>query len=427
MAGAIVRVVALPLRGTIDVQTQKLWSYGAATDVTGIYGVGGHPTERRMVHWLDLYGTVDYPPLAMLELAVIGRTYLAIDPRYGDSLLLTILIKVPGLVAEALFVALLLTWGRRLLGDRAAEWAAVAFWLNPAIWYTGPVLGYVDAQGAVPSALAVLAATANAPALAGILLAIAVGTKPQTIFLAPVVAAALLGAERPLRWAQLGRAVLWGAVTSAAIVAPFVLRGAGANMVLGVSRLLHHDMLSGQAPNLGWIATWLLRVWYAAPDLGWHDALTLKIRILQITRVIALGYPNPRPLGTVLTLAAVGWASWRAARVASRPVVTALAAWAIYAYTMFAIPAHENHFYPAVPLLAIAAAALPRLRSIFWTTSAIFVVNIYLFYGFGEHHPPHIDRAWTFIDLSVLLAVANAGVFIWATRRVNRLSAPPAP
>ena len=422
--GIVVRALAMPLPGTIDVQTQKLWSYGAATDVTGIYGVGGTPPERRLVHWLDLYGPVDYPPLAMLELALVGRAYAAIDPQYADSTLLTMLVKLPGLVAEVIFVAALLTWGRRLLGRAAAEWAAIAFWLNPAVWFSGSALGYVDAQGAVPAALALLAAVSGRAGLAGALMAVAAGTKPQTVYLLPVVAAALVRGRSAEGWRNLARAALWGSLTTAAIVAPFVIRGAAANMMQGVSRLLQHNMLSATAPNLGWILTWLLRVWYAVPDMGWAGALGLEIRILQISRVLELGYPDPRPIATYLTFLAMAAAAWRTGRGAPRAAVAALGAWSVYAYFVIGVPVHENHFYPAMPLLAIAAAVIAPMRAVFWASSAIFTLNLYLFYGLGRGWPPLIDRGWTFIDLTVLLAAANVAVFIWTTLRVWRASGP---
>ena len=419
--GAAIRIAVLPLPGTIDVQTQKLWSYGASSDVTGIYGVGGTPPERRVVRWLDISGPVDYPPIALYELAVVGRTYRAIDPAYPDSPLLTVLIKMPGLLAEILFVAMVLTVGRRLFDRRTAQWTAIAFWINPAIWFTGAGLGYVDAQGAVPAAAALLAATMGRPAVAGTLVAIAAGTKPQTVFLVPIVAALLSGSPGQRRWRSLGVAAVSAAVTTAIVIAPFMLRGAWSNVVQGVSRLLHHDMLSGNAANLGWIATWGLRVWHAAPDIGWTAALAIDTRILQISRVVELGYPNPRAVGTALLVASVIWATWRASRGVSASAAAAIGAWTIYAYTIVGIPVHENHFYPAVPLLGLAAATLHSLRAIYWASSAIFALNIYLFYGLGAGHPSVIGRSWTFIDFTVLLAAVNIGVFVWLTRTVRRV------
>jgi hypothetical protein len=46
----------------------------------------------------------------------------------------------------------------------------------------------------------------------------------------------------------------------------------------------------------------------------------------------------------------------------------------------------------------------------------ITAINMYLFYGLGDGWPPLVGRRWTLIDLSVLLAFGNLGVFAWATK-----------
>ncbi len=424
VAGLVVRVGALPLRGTIDVQNWKLWSYGASEDLGGVYGSGGQPPERHLIRWLDISGHVDYPPLAIEEFALAGSVYRLVDPSYPDSTLLTVLVKLTGLIFEIVFVWFLLRWGPAVMGDAAARWAAAAFWLNPAIWYTGSALGYADAQGAVPAVMALLAALTSHPVAAGALIAVAVGTKPQTVFLLPVIAMVLLGTAQK-RWLSLAWAALSGAATTALILAPFLLRGTVANVINGVSRLLLHDILSAQGSNLAWILTWLLRVIYAVPELGWYESLTLKIRILATSRVVELGYPNPKVIGTVLVFTALAWAVWRASRGLSRAGAMALAGWCVYAYSMFGAQVHENHLYPVIPLLALAAAEVPRLRPVYWIMSLVFALNIYLFYGLGDGWPPVIDRGWTFIDMSVLLAMVNVVVFVWFTGRLRRLLDAP--
>jgi len=417
--GFLLRAAELPLRGTIDVQTQKLWSYGASEDLGGVYGTGGDPPNRHLIKWLDLSGAVDYPPLALEQLALVGAVYRIFEPTFPDSGLLTILVKVTGLIFEVAFIVALLLWGPAVMGESAARWAAAAVWLNPAIWYTGTGLGYADAQGAMPAALALLAVLARRPVAAGVLIAVAVCTKPQTVFLVPVMALVLVGPEAPRRWFALVRTALAGAVTTVVIFLPFILRDAVPNVFNGVSRLLLHDSVSAQGSNLGWIATWVLRVIYAAPELGWHAALRLKIRILAASRVVELGYPSPKLVGTILVACALGWALWKASRGMSRAAAMAIAGWCVYAYAMFSAQVHENHLYPAIPLFALAAAEMPRLRPMYWVVSAIFTLNIYLFYGYGEFHPPLIDRGWTIIDMSVLLAVVNVAVFVWCTRLVR--------
>lgn len=422
LTGALARIAVLPLAGTVDVEAYKLWTYAATTDFSAAYGIGGTPPERGIVHWQDLSGAITYPPMALIELAAMGHLYHAIRPAFTDSTLFTVLVKLPGLLSETLFVALLLTWGRRLMGSAAADWSAMAFWLSPGVWFIGPGLGYFDAPAGVPITLALLCATTNRPRLVGLLAAVSILIKPQAVFLVPVIAVLLLQTRPDRNWRALGLTAVMGTLTTAVIVLPFVIRGAFLNLMQAMSRLLQHDMLSAQAANLGWIGTWILRVLPGIPDLGWHRALTMQIRILSINRIVELGYPNPRLVGTMLTTAALIWATWRAWRGVSRAGGAALAAWSAYAYMMLGAQVHENHLYMVLPILAVAAGELPSLRPVFWWVSAILVLNIHLFEGFGRGLPSLLDRRWTFVDMTVVLSVVNLGVFVWFTRRVAALT-----
>src|SRR5205085_2385185 len=146
-------------------------------------------------------------------------------------------------------------------------------------------------------------------------------------------------------------------------VAPVVIAGGWTNMAQALSRLATHDMLSANAVNLWWIVGYVLRAWYSMHDLGVWAALTAPAKILNISRVIEIGYPNPRPIGMVLVIAATAWALWIGARahVARRTspdlwLMAAVGAFAVHAYATLAAQVHENHLFAAVPLLVLAAA-----------------------------------------------------------------------
>ena len=297
----------------------KVWTFAATHDLTGAYGVGGSPPERRVLHWQGEELSVDYPPLTLAELAVSGRFYERRHPLFEDSNAFNVAVKLPGLAAEIALVTLVLTLGRRRFGADAAAWTTLALWLNPAVLLDGPVLGYLDLQMAVPAVLALAAAWAGAGWLAGALAAIAVLTKPQALFVCPVIAAAVVASDRRLRAAAQGAVA--AALTAVVVLMPFLVRGAWANFVQAMSRLGTHDMLSAQASNAWWIFTWILRVLDVAGEWGWRGALTQEVRILAISRAIALGYPNPRVVGGVLVVGALTWAAWRARRleIARRP------------------------------------------------------------------------------------------------------------
>ena len=430
--GAIIRMVLLPLPGTPDVGSWKTWSFAASTDATSLYGVGGNPPQRRLMNWRGIQSTTEYPPLALYELAVAGRVYAAIDPSFADSRVLTVLVKMPGILAEMAVVFALVVWGRKVLGAQAAIWIALAIWLNPAVILNGAALGYLDAQMAAPALLALVAAGAGRPALAGALTAAAILTKAQALFVAPVIlftaVQALTGrkdfgfkvvrsgdaGKRPRALAVLGSFFLGGAITGALIVLPIILRGAWPSMVQAVGRLAAHDMLSGYALNAWWLVTWVVRAVYAL-DLGWFRAFTMPVRILESTRFVEIGFPDPKLIGTAIVALWIGWGLAISSGGKTLAGWAATAGWCVFAYFMFGAQVHENHLYLAVPFFALAAGLDRRFREPFYAVSAIAALNMYVFYGLGEGWPAIIKRSWTVVDLTVLLSLISLVAFFWVT------------
>ena len=74
LAGVLIRAIALPGPGTGDSTIWKVWSYNTARHGVGeMYGVGGTPSERRVLEYVGATAVVDYPPLALDELGVAGN------------------------------------------------------------------------------------------------------------------------------------------------------------------------------------------------------------------------------------------------------------------------------------------------------------------------------------------------------------------
>jgi hypothetical protein len=424
LAGAVVRALLLPSPGTGDVGSWKSWSFQGSRDTTGLYGVGGTPPERGVIKWRDIVGTTEYPPVALYEMAAVGHLYRRIDPQYQDTPALTALIKLPGLLAELGFVIAMLTWGARAFGRRDAHWIATAFWLNPAIVLNGSALGYLDAQMAVPAALAIVAVALGRPALGGVLAAVAVMTKAQALFVMPALALALLRQAHVNRVRAIAWFSLSALATVAVVVLPFALRGALPNMIRAIGRLGAHDMLSGYALNAWWIVTWLTRAIYALDEMDWVTAFTMPVRILSGTRFVEIGLPNPKPIGAAIVVALVLWGLWRLRTSRTLADWSFFAGWSVLAYFMFAAQVHENHAYLALPCLALAAGLNPRWRTFFWLASALVALNMYLFYGLGEGWPPLIDRRWSGIDLTVLASIGSVAVFIYGTRSIGDRPVP---
>jgi hypothetical protein len=406
LLGAAIRLAALPLPGTHDVAVWKIWSYAAATEGVGrMYGVGGTPLERRVVTYHDAGTTVDYPPLALAILGVTGVAYRAVNHGdYPDGTPLIVALKVPLLVADTAMLLLLWLGLRPLIGETRARWAALAYWLNPAVLLDGSMLGYLDPLFIVPACASLVAAAYEWPVVAGALAGAAVLTKPQAIILAP----ALLLAVR-----HRARACAGGVVTIVAGMTPIVAAGALPNFFQAMGRLGQHDMLSANACNVWWIVGYLMRAYYSMHDMGVWAAFTAPAKILAITRVVELGYPNPRAIGLALTSAAAAWALWTARQTRDLFLASALAAFLMHTYATLAAQVHENHLFATVPLLAVAASGRPRLTPVFAALSAIVALNLNLFYGISEDLGYALPRMWTVVDATVWLAVINCTALVW--------------
>ena len=413
LAGLILRAVGLPLRGTDDMNVWKLWTHEASTSLSTMYGVGGDPPERAILVWGKRSGTVEYPPFALYALGAVGHVYRAIDPYYTDGVWLTVAVKLAILLGDIGVCVALWSLMRRYSGT-AAPAAVLFYWLNPAVILDGAVLGYLDPWLGALTMASLLAIVRGRFVWAGVALALTALTKPQIALILPAVALVLFqSVPRDRLIGAAAKTALGAVVTTAAVLAPFIRIGALPNLLQGAGRAFHHDMLSAEAVNVWWIVTWILR-----------SAWTTPVRILGISRMIALGYPNPRLIGTALGSAVMLWAFWRARR-GPLPVVLAAAACAIHAYTLFSVQVHENHFYLALPLMAAAGAVLPVLRAPYVLASAICLLNLFFFQGLGHDFafPP---RMFTIVDVTVLLSFVNVGAFVWHARRFARAASDEA-
>jgi 4-amino-4-deoxy-L-arabinose transferase-like glycosyltransferase len=425
--GVLLRALALPLPGTGDVTTWKIWSYGAITNsVSTLYGVGGSPPERRVISLAGAETTVDYPPLALYELGLAGRAYRwANSGRYPNTLALLVTVKATAVLADVGLALLLYLSVRRLIGEAPARWAMTLYLLNPAVILDAAALGYLDPLFVLPAVGALVAAALGASAVAGGLACAAVLTKPQAVVIIPAIALAVWNLEpRVARWRRLAAAGAGACVVAAGLLGPVIAAGSWANMMQTMERLTHHDMLSGNACNLWWIVGYVLRAYHSMGGMGAWAAFTTPTRILQISRVVDIGYPNPRPIGAALALLVMGWSLWTARRARDAWLLAALAAFLVHAYSTLSAQVHENHLYAAVPFLAMASAGRPRLAPVYLALSAIVALNLNLFYGITGDLGYAIPRTLLVIDLTVILSVLNCVALAWHAAVLRRECVP---
>jgi hypothetical protein len=417
--GLVVRAATLPLPGHDDMVLWKVWSYAAAHDVLGMYGVGGSPPTRGLVAFRDTTAAVDYPPMFLYEYAIVGRVFAALFPQYPNNEALHIAVKLPELAANAALTALFFFVARRASGSaETGRWAALAYWLNPATIFGGEMLGYVDALYFLPAIAGLALAYFDRPWWAGLLIGVAVATKPQGILIGPAFALAL--------WQRGGLRAIGSAgatfcATLIAIALPYYLRGALPNMWLAFGSFdERRDTMSAYAANVGWILNWWLRARFALPEVGFPRAFLMLVpRPLSITRLREMGSPNPRPIGRVATIAAVAWAMWTLRRGTDLAIAAAVGAFTVHAFFVLGTGMHEHHQLLEVPLLVVAAALRPSFRPLLFVVSATVALNINYLYGAGIGAGWMAPRMITGIDLSVALSFFNVATLVWFAGRLR--------
>jgi len=419
LAGAtLLRLLALPLPGTEDVRTWKIWAHGASSHVTHVYGVGGSPPVRGVLSWNHLETTVDYPPAAIYELALVGLAYRALTPDFPDGPLLNAAVKIPGLIAGGLLTCLLAWIAKRVTDSSdAAWWAATAYWSNPATILNAEVLGYLDPLMMLPAVASLVLLHVGAAESAGLCFALAILTKPQAILIGPAVALAAwhTGGRS---WVRAGAGAVLGI---AVLLLPFTLAGALSNMWLAFGSFYgRRDILSGYAANVWWIVNYALRAWYQRPSLGIRAFFQPVRRIMAVSTFQELGFPNPRPFATSSVIGVVGLGIWRLRHSRELASHALAGAFTIHAFFVLAVGVHEHHMMLAVPLLALAAALEPAIRPLFYAISTIVALNLNLFYGIGLGWGYALPRMLVGIDLTVLLSLANIGALIWHARVLTR-------
>lgn len=144
--------------------------------------------------WTDVYrhqmsglSAANYPPG---NLAIMGAV-VRIHDALGGSLqpggaLLNAFMKTPSCLADAWLSLLLFAVVRKFASLRTAILASFLYWLNPGVWLLSAVWGQTDGIYTALSFAGLAACIIGLPFLAGLIIALSLFVKIQSIILAPV-------------------------------------------------------------------------------------------------------------------------------------------------------------------------------------------------------------------------------------------------
>lgn len=421
LVATLVRLVLAP-RGELlwDLETYVKWGNDLLKHPGAVYALG----------------QANYPPLTLYIFGGVIALYtflahLLHQPATLDVHipLLSLLAKLPALLADLGIVVLL--WGllRRRVGEGWALGAAAAYALSPAVLLDGVVWGQTDSIPVFFLLLCLLALFAGRYGWAGVWFALAVMVKPQPLVFGPVL---LAYAYRSAGWRPTLAACGTAGATVLAIFAPFLVPPHPQIAVFYQNTLGTFSGIAPIASTNGWSppgpTTW------NAYNLWW---LLGPSRLDQAPLV---GPLSAGTVGTLLFLGALGLAIaaiWREQTPRQLYAALSLIAVAFFALTTLQ---HERYLFPALALLLLATAHDRRylipcvVAQLAVFLNVGFVAIWYLamhayepaalpWYEFGHDHP----ALFTGISWAVLgMCLANAAFVaadLPAVRRIARRAA----
>lgn len=271
----------------------------------------------------------------------------------------TVLMKLPGILADLAIVLALALLGRGL-DPRARLAAAAAYALNPAVVFDTAFWGQHDAVWIALVVWSLAALSGRRVVLSWVALALAALTKPQAWAFVPLVFGLSLIRFTRRDLAQAASAAWFVAIL---VFLPFLLSG-----TLGVSLdAIYRSSFGGEpfvscnAANLWWLLTGG-RGYDVSDALPWFGPL------------------SPRALGLAAFLGICLLAIRQTARGGTGPPPLFLGASVVaMGFFTFATELHENHMAAVVPLLAFAAGRDRRLWALFIVLSLTLLGNMALF------------------------------------------------
>lgn len=398
--GLAVRLFGLPAWGTFDTEIYKAWAVRGARSLADIYGpadreivsaAGGLGPllsgERRFPRTVFTWGHgtyfVDYPGGAVLILAAAGKLYEALRPGSPNQPLFNAVINLGPLLASAVIGALLYWSGRQAQQRRARS---LSFWLNPAVIFAAPFLGYNDPIFSAFAVGAVLAmARGSLPLAAGLVTAAAL-IKPQAVLLAPVIFGLLANRGERAAWR---RSFVAGAITALVILAPWWTQGHLLSSLDGFRRPFEQQSLAPLGLNVWWIAGWVVD-WLATGG----STLARIWAIDDFTR--AAGF-DPRWLaraavaGGALAVFVLVWKR----RIEGEGFIALAAIVMIHSYALLSTSVHENHTFLAVALAPLLLGAIPSTWRISVAMSSFLALSLFFAAGLGRR----VTRLRTITDL----------------------------
>ncbi len=372
---------SLPIAFWVDMNLYKAWSIDMV--------------QQGFANFYSYSTNCDYPPTYLYVLWTIGKIYQLFDPNFShtDGLLLTILIKIPPVLADTASAFLIAQILKNHTSVDKAYRMGLIYAFNPLMLFVSAVWGQVDGIMTLLMLLAFYLIQQNYVVRAGLLISVMVIVKPQGLFFAPFLFLSQWFRQAWWKWVAIiggSLGMIW------AIILPFYpvdstdLVGMMIRPFLSLYKLLkatadYYSFASVNAFNFwGW-ANWIR-------DYTTFGGVSYK--------VIGIAF-----LGILLGWVAIFLYQQRHHQVQFTGQCLALS---IMLFGFFMLPTrmHERYMLYGLAFLAITIALIPAIKWLYWGLTLTGAVNVG--YAYLQYNHESLFYAVPEIWLQSLVYITSA-------------------
>lgn len=354
-------LISLPIAFWVDMNLYKAWSIDMV--------------QQGFANFYNYSTNCDYPPAYLYVLWVIGKIYQFFDPSFShtDGLLLTILIKIPPVLADIASAFLIAQILKAHTSVDKAYTMGLIYAFNPLILFVSAVWGQVDGIMTLLMLWAFYLIQQNHVVRAGLLIAVMVIVKPQGLFFAPFL---VLSQWFRQTWWK------WGAITAGGVVAIWLIilpfYEVGSTAVVGMINpfLSLYKLLRATADYYSFASVNAFNFW------GWANW------IRDYTTFAGFSY---KVIGLCLLGILLGWLAiflyqqrHHQAQFAGQCLALSTM---LFGFFMLPTRMHERYMLYGLAFLAIAIALIPAVKWLYWGLTLTGAVNVgyaYLRYNYED-------------------------------------------
>jgi Gpi18-like mannosyltransferase len=359
----ILRLYWLPEVGyDFDVDVNTKWAKSAVE-------FGLIPSYHRQI---DNNMLPNYPVVSLFIFKIVGHILQFATDYFGEisNAWQRSIVKMPGVIADGLIAMCVYYTALLFTSRRKALWAAVLYWVNPAVIFTSAYWGQVDSIYTLFVLLTLYAFFTKRFTIAGILIACALFTKPQALIFVPTFLVLSIQSKQALKSSYIGFII-----TFLCIITPFWWQ----NEVQALFRPIvnavgYYPTVSLNAYNIWWIL-------YGDDANSTSDTIIYLGMTARTYGLAAFSLVYAFLFGSTV-LKPVLQKKWPT--FSSVQIVLLLCTIQVYAFFMFTTQMHERYLFAAFAFLA-------PLAVVHWKMCVLYCIATYAFYtnlvGVLPHEP----------------------------------------